>query len=81
MIPHPLVEIWWHDAHPMQGWAPLDQIPQEPRIIRSTGYLVRNAVPNHHFIVQSIDVTADTYDAGLAIPNGMVTELRFLAEL
>lgn len=81
MVPHPLVEIWWHDAHPLTGWAPLDEIPQEPRVIRSTGYLVREAIPNHYLLVQSVDVTAQTYDAGLAIPTGMVFELRYLAEL
>ena len=81
MIPHPLVEIWWHDAHPLTGWMSFEDIPQTARVIRTTGYLVRDAVPGHHLVVQSVDVEAGTFDAGLAIPNGMVVELRFLAEL
>lgn len=81
VIPHPLVELWWHDAFPILGWTSLDAIPAEPRQIRSVGYLIRDAIPGHYFIVQSIDPTANTFDGGLAVPVAMVIELRFLAEL
>lgn len=81
MVPHPLVEVWWTDAHPVPGWLGFDSIPSDPRMIRSCGYLVPDAVPGHHFIVQSFDVAAETFDAGLAIPDGMVKQVRYLAEL
>jgi hypothetical protein len=81
VIPHPLVEIWWHDAHPISGWLSFDEIPPTPRVIRTCGYLVRDALPGHHFLVQSVDVEAGTFDAGLAVPTGMVVEIRYLAEI
>jgi hypothetical protein len=81
VIPHPLVEIWWHDAHPLTGWMAFDDIPTTPRVIRTAGYLVRDTLPGHYLVVQSVDVEASTFDAGIAVPIGMVVEIRYLAEL
>ena len=69
--------VKWHDAHAVApSWFALDDIVDEPAIVESVGWLVPNAIGDHIVLAQS--VLGDEGDHILAIPVGMVCEMRTL---
>ena len=69
--------VKWHDAHAVApSWFALDDIVDEPAIVESVGWLVPNAISDHIVLAQS--VLGDEGDHILAIPVGMVCEMRTL---
>ena len=72
-----VVYVKWHDAHAVApSWFALDDIVDEPAIVESVGWLVPNAIADHIVLTQS--VLGDEGDHILAIPVGMVCEMRTL---
>jgi len=72
---HPLVVVVWHDAHSIgDTWMPLP-FEVTPCVVESVGWLVADVKADHVVIAQSFNNTED-YDHILAIPLGMVKELR-----
>lgn len=64
--------IHWHDAHTESEWQKLDDLDQEPYLVRSAGWLIPNGKPNHVVLVQSIGI--ESVDGVLCIPVGMVVK-------
>lgn len=76
---HALVWLTWHDAHSIADtWTNLP-ISGEPCVVRSCGWLLEDAKPNHVVIAQSFN-DDDDYDHLLAVPLGMVVNLQIIAE-
>ena len=72
-----VVYVKWNDAHAVApSWFALDDIVDEPAIVESVGWLVPNAIAGHIVLAQS--VLGDEGDHILAIPVGMVREMRTL---
>ncbi len=72
-----VVYVKWHDAHAVApSWVALDDIVNEPAIIESVVWLVPDAIADHIVLAQS--VLCDEGDHILAIPVGMVREMRTL---
>jgi hypothetical protein len=72
-----VVYVKWHDAHAVApSWFALDDIVDEPAVVESVGWLVPNAIGGHIVLAQS--VLGDEGDHILAIPVGMVCEMRTL---
>ena len=72
-----VVYVKWHDAHSVApSWLALDDIVNEPAIVESVGWLVCDAIVDHIVLAQS--VLGDEGDHILAIPVGMVREMRTL---
>lgn len=74
---HSIVYVKWHDAHAVApSWVAFDDIVDEPAIVESVGWLVPDLISGHIVLAQS--VLADEGDHILAIPVGMVREMRVL---
>jgi hypothetical protein len=72
-----VVYVKWHDAHAVApSWVALDDIVDEPAVVESVGWLVSDAITGHIVLAQSI--LCDEGDHILAIPIGMVREMRTL---
>ena len=72
-----VVYVKWHDAYSVApSWFALDDIVDEPAIVESVGWLVCDAIADHIVLAQS--VLGDEGDHILAIPVGMVREMRTL---
>lgn len=72
-----VVYVKWHDAHAVAAsWFAFDDIVDEPAIVESVGWLVLNSISGHIVLAQS--VLGDEGDHILAIPVGMVREMRVL---
>ena len=72
-----VVYVKWHDAHSVApSWFALDDIVDEPAIVESVGWLVPDSISGHIVLAQS--VLGDEGDHILAIPVGMVREMRVL---
>lgn len=66
------VEIDWHDAHAYsEHWTSLDEIEEEPCLVRTVGWLLPDAKPGHIVVAQSLN-SLDGIDCVLCIPVGMV---------
>ena len=69
--------VKWHDAHAVApSWVALDDIVDEPAVVESVGWLVSDVIADHIVLAQS--VLGDEGDHILAIPVGMVREMRTL---
>lgn len=72
-----IVYVKWHDAYAVApSWLMLDDIVDEPAVVESVGWLVVAAISGHIVLAQS--VLDDEGDHLLAIPVGMVCEMRTL---
>jgi hypothetical protein len=72
-----VVYVKWHDAHAVApSWVALDDIVDEPAIVESVGWLIPDSITDHIVLAQS--VIGDEGDHILAIPVGMVREMRVL---
>lgn len=69
-----LVLIEWHDAHAEPDWMTLDEIPSEPYLVRTAGWLLPDAKPQHLVMAQSV-AGDGSLDGVLCIPVGMVVRI------
>lgn len=76
--PYPAL-ITWRDAHAVtHTWTQVDELDDEPCIVRSVGWLLPNVKSGHLVLAQSHIETAGDVDHVLAIPAGMVIEVTRL---
>lgn len=69
--------VRWHDAFAVApSWISFDDIVDEPAVVESVGWLVPDCVSGHIVLAQS--VLDDEGDHLVAIPVGMVCEMRVL---
>ena len=68
-----LVLVEWIDAQSdADQWATLDELHDEPRLIRTAGYLLPTVITEHTTVASSWDETTDTYGSVMHIPDDMV---------
>ena len=71
------VLVEWHDAHAEEGWTTLADVGSEPYVVRTVGFLLPDAKPNHVVVAQSIG-SDEGLDAVLSVPIGMVIRTTLL---
>ena len=69
--------VTWHDAHAEQEWMTVDDIDQEPYVVRTAGWLLPDTKPDHVVIAQSVALDG-SIDSVLSIPVGMVVGLKLM---
>lgn len=69
--------VTWHDAHAENEWMELGDIDQDPYVVKTAGWLLPDAKPDHVVIAQSI-AHDGSIDSVLSIPVGMVVGLKLL---
>jgi hypothetical protein len=75
-----MVEVVWHDAHAVSDtWSSVDDIDDEPCVVRSVGVLLPHSKPGHLVLAQSIIERDDMLDHIVAIPLGMVRRVHRLS--
>jgi hypothetical protein len=70
-------EVTWHDAHAESTWQQIQDIDDQPYVVRTAGWLIQDIKPDHVVIAQSIG-SDDAVDGVLCIPVGMVVGIRLL---
>lgn len=66
-----MVLIMWKDAHADESWAHVDDIDDEPYIVRSVGWRIPNKKRGHVTLAQSLG-DGGHVDHILHIPKGMI---------
>ena len=72
-----IVELTWLDAHAENAWMDIEDLDQEPYQVKSIGWLMPDAKPNHVVLAQSIGID-DSVDGVLCVPVGMVVTIRIV---
>jgi len=75
------VRVVWKDAHSISDvWISDSEIKNEPCLVESVGWLLKDRVDDHLVLAQSWNVSAEEpeYDGVLAIPVGMVITIESL---
>ncbi len=70
--------VTWHDAHAESEWQDLDNLDQDPYVVRTAGWILPDRKPGHIVIVQSIGAD-DSCDGVLCIPIGMVVNTQVVS--
>jgi len=73
------VRVVWKDAHSISDvWISDSAIKNEPCLVESVGWLLKDRVDDHIVLAQSWNVSAEEaeYDGVLAIPIGMVISIE-----
>lgn len=71
-----IVELTWLDAHAENAWMDIEDLDQEPYQVKSIGWLMPDAKPDHVVLAQSIGV--DHSVGVLCVPVGMVVKIRIV---
>jgi len=71
MMTNKMVLIVWKDAHAGESWGHIDNIDNEPYLVRSVGWLIDKAKRGHVTIAQSLG-DGGHIDHILYIPKGMI---------
>ena len=72
-----IVEVTWLDAHAENDWMDIEELDKEPYIVRTIGWLMPDAKPDHVVVAQSIGVDYSV-DGVLCVPVGMVVKIRIV---
>ena len=72
-----IVVLTWLDAHAENAWMDISELDQEPYIVRTIGWLMADAKPDHVVVAQSIGVD-HSVDGVLCVPVGMVVKIRIV---
>jgi hypothetical protein len=72
-----IVELTWLDAHAENEWMDIEDLDQESYIVRTIGWLMPDAKPDHVVVAQSIGVD-HSVDGVLCVPVGMVVKIRIV---
>ena len=70
--------VTWHDAHAEPDWMTVDDIEPDPYVVRTAGWLIPGAKPDHVVVCQSVG-SDESIDGVLSIPVGMVVGIKLLA--
>ena len=74
------VEVVWHDAHAVSDtWSSVEEISDEPCVVRSVGVLLPHVKPGHLVLAQSVIEGDEMLDHVVAIPLGMVRRVHRLS--
>lgn len=77
------IEITWIDAHADEArggsWCELDDIDDEPFLVRTIGWHLDGVKKGHFSVAQSISDDETQLDSILHIPTGMVRQVRKLS--
>lgn len=78
-----MVVVIWHDAHAAtDSWTPISEIPNEPCVVVSAGFLLPTSdggKEGHVTIFQS-KTDSDDVDGVLCIPADMVQSMRVMTK-
>jgi hypothetical protein len=77
LIDAKIVELTWLDAHAENAWMDIEDLDQEPYQVKSIGWLMPDAKPDHVVLAQSIGVD-HSVDGVLCVPVGMVVKIRIV---
>ena len=72
-----IVELTWLDAHAENAWMDIDDLDQVAYTVKSIGWLMTDAKPDHVVLAQSIGVD-HSVDGVLCVPVGMVVKIRIV---
>jgi hypothetical protein len=72
-----IVELTWLDAHAENAWMDIDDLDQQAYTVKSIGWLMTDAKPDHVVLAQSIGVD-HSVDGVLCVPVGMVVKIRIV---
>ena len=72
-----IVELTWLDAHAENAWMDIEDLDQQAYTVRSIGWLMTDAKPDHVVLAQSIGVD-HSVDGVLCVPVGMVVKIRIV---
>jgi hypothetical protein len=72
-----IVELTWLDAHAENAWMDIEDLDQESYQVKSIGWLMTDAKPDHVVLAQSIGVD-HSVDGVLCVPVGMVVKIRIV---
>jgi hypothetical protein len=71
--------VVWRDAHAYRDrWIGPEDIDPEPCVVRSVGWALADAKPDHLVLIQSANSDGD-FDGCLCIPRGMIVSVRVLS--
>ena len=70
--------VSWHDAHAESEWQDLDNLDQDPYLVKTAGWIIPDAKPNHVVVVQSIGAD-ESCDGVLCIPVAMVVSTQVVS--
>lgn len=74
-----LVRIWWRDAHAATDtWTAPEEIDQEPCMVWSVGFVLKDCKPGHVVLAQSMIADSFEVDHVLAVPVAMVARIESL---
>ena len=74
-----VVLVEWHDAHAENSWTELQDIGDDPYVVRTVGWLLPDAKAGHLVVAQSVGAD-DGLDSVLSIPIGMVARTMILGK-
>ena len=72
-----MVELTWLDAHAENAWMDVKDLDQEPYQVKSIGWLMTDAKPDHVVLAQSIG-TDQAIDGVLCVPVGMGVNIKIV---
>lgn len=75
------VRVVWKDAHTISdSWIAENDIKDEPCLVESIGWLLKDKVDDHVVLAQSWNISSEEpqYDGVLAIPLGMIVSIENL---
>ena len=72
-----IVELTWLDAHAENAWMDIDDLDPEAYTVKSIGWLMTDAKPDHVVLAQSIGVD-HSVDGVLCVLVGMVVKIRIV---
>ena len=72
------VIIEWHDAHAYsEHWISIEEVEEEPCLVKTVGWLLPDAKPGHVVVAQSYS-SYEGIDCVLCIPVAMVVKTQLL---
>jgi hypothetical protein len=75
-----LVLVEWRDAYSWGHWSEITEVPIEPVIVCSVGFLLPDAKEGYLVIAQSDDKQG-SFDNYLYIPVGMVEKIQVVSDV
>lgn len=75
-----IVLVEWRDAYSWSQWSAPAEVPIEPVIVLSVGFLLPDAKQGYLVIAQSDDMQGD-FDNYLFIPVGMVEKIQVVSDV
>jgi hypothetical protein len=75
-----IVLVEWRDAYSWGHWSEITEVPIDPVIVNSVGFLLPDAKDGYLVIAQSDDMQG-SFDNYLYIPVGMVERIQVVSDV